>query len=205
LDERKWRLPPSAWRPPAEFVYVASECGLRKGFLDVINTWRSISPDVARLHVVGRLDGPYDQLLAEANTGSVIVHGWIDSASREYRDLLLSCRFAYIPTWIEGQMGTMLEVLFAGCVPITTRASGVDDEVLDQCLIVEAMRPEDHRSVINDVVHWSFDEWQARSDDLQRIARRRHSWTSFDEHVGRALATVLDVREERSDERQAIG
>jgi len=45
----------------------------------------------------GRLDSPYDRLLAEANTGSVIVHGWIDSSSREYHEVLSSCRFAYIP------------------------------------------------------------------------------------------------------------
>jgi glycosyltransferase involved in cell wall biosynthesis len=170
--------------------------------LDVINTWSTISPDVARLHVVGRLESPYDRLLAESNPGSVIVHGWMDSSSREYRDLLSSCRFAYIPTWVEGQMGTMLEVLFAGCVPITTRACGVDDEVLDQCLIVEVMQPDQHRSVIDDVVHWSFEEWRTRSDELQRTARRRHNWASFDDNVGGALARLL--QEERTDENQAI-
>jgi Glycosyl transferases group 1 len=195
---------PRARRSPTDFVYVATHCGLRKGFLDVINTWSMISPDVARLHVVGHLDSPYDRLLQESNTGSVIVHGWIDSSSREYQDLLRSCRFAYIPTWVEGQMGTMLDVIFAGCVPITTRACGVDEKVLDQCLIVEPMRPEDHRSVINDAVTWSFKEWRARSDTLQRTAHRRHNWTSFDHTVGAALARLLDVEEERSDENQAI-
>jgi hypothetical protein len=202
LDEHKWPPPPLTWRSPTDFVYVATDCGLRKGFLDVINTWSAISPDVARLHVVGRLESPYDRLLAETNTGSVIVHGWIDSSSREYRDLLRSSRFAYIPTWVEGQMGTMLEVIFAGCVPITTRASGVDDEVLEECLVVEAMQPDEHRSVIEDVVTWSFEEWRARSDELQRTARRRHNWTSFDDTVGGALARLL--QEERLDESQAI-
>jgi glycosyltransferase involved in cell wall biosynthesis len=202
LDERQWPTPPLTRRSPNEFVYVASDCGLRKGFLDVINTWSTISPDVARLHVVGRLASPYDRLLAETNTGSVIVHGWIDSSSKEYRDLLRSCRFAYIPTWIEGQMGTMLEVLFAGCIPITTRASGVDDEVLDQCLIVDAGRPDEHRAMIHDVVEWRFHQWAGRSEELQRTARRRHSWTSFDREVGAALADLL--HEERSHENQAI-
>jgi glycosyltransferase involved in cell wall biosynthesis len=202
LDEQKWPSPPSVWRAPIDFVYVASDCGLRKGFLDVINTWSMIPPDVARLHVVGRLDSPYDRLLAESNTGSVTVHGWIDSTSREYRDLLRSCRFAYIPTWVEGQMGTMLEVLFAGCIPITTRACGIDDEVLDQCLMVEAMQPDEHRSVIEDVATWSFEEWQARSDTIQRTARRRQSWTSFDDNVGGSFARLLN--EKRSDETQAI-
>jgi glycosyltransferase involved in cell wall biosynthesis len=182
-------------------VYVASDCGLRKGFLDLIDTWSTISPEVARLHVVGRLESPYDRLLAETNTASVIVHGWIDSSSKEYGDLLRSCRFAYIPTWVEGQMGTMLEVLFAGCIPITTRACGVDDEVLDQCLIVEARQPDEHRAVIQDVVNWRYHEWAARSEELQRTARRRHSWTSFDRNVGAALGDLL--HEERSHENQA--
>jgi hypothetical protein len=204
LDEHTARPGLTAWRPPADFVYVATHCGLRKGFLDVINTWSKISPEVARLHVVGRLDSPYEQLLAETNTGSVIVHGWIDSNSREYRDLLHSCRFAYIPTWVEGQMGTMLDVIFAGCLPITTRACGVDDEVLAQCLIVEPLQSDDHRFVIEDVVTWSFEEWAQRSDDLQRTARRQHNWRSFDVTVGGALAQLLDIKEERSDENQAI-
>ena len=101
-------------------------------------------------------------------------------------------------------MGTMLEVLFAGCVPITTRACGVDDEVLDECLIVEPMQPDEHRALIEEVVTWSFDEWQVRSEDLQRIARRRHSWTSFDTDVGGALARLLDDEQERTHETEAI-
>jgi glycosyltransferase involved in cell wall biosynthesis len=204
LDEQKWPSAGLTQRSPTDFVYVATECGLRKGFLDVIDTWRTIAPNVARLHVIGRLASPYDRLLAEANTGSVIVHGWIDSSSPEYRDVLRSCRYAYIPTWAEGQMGTMLEAIFAGCVPITTRACGIDDDVLDHCLIVDPMRPDEHRSVIEDVLNWTLEEWQARSDVLQNIARRRHSWTLFDDAVGVALATLRDDQEERSDERQRI-
>lgn len=99
-------------------------------------------------------------------------------------------------------MGTMLEALFAGCIPITTRASGVDEEVLDQCLVVDAGRPDQHRAMIHDVVEWRFHEWAGRSEGLQRTARRRHSWTSFDRDVGAALADLL--HEERSHENQAI-
>ena len=204
LDERTWAPIPMTRRSPTDFVYVATHCGLRKGFLDVIDTWSAISPDVARLHVVGRLDSPYRELLAEANTGSVIVHGWIDSGSREYRDILRSCRFAYIPTWVEGQMGTVLDVVFAGCVPVTTRACGVDDEVLAQCLIVDPLRPDEHRLVIEDLVSWSHDTWRARSDDLQRVARRRHSWALFDNTVGGALDALVNSDEKRTDESQPI-
>ena len=129
LDERLWETTPAAPRLHNHFVYVATHCGLRKGFLDVIATWGAVPPEMARLHVVGQLDQPFEARLQEANTGSVVVHGWMDSASDRYRRLLQSCQFAYIPTWVEGQMGTMLEAIFAGCIPITTAACGIHDDV----------------------------------------------------------------------------
>ena len=53
-------------------------------------------------------------------------------------------------------MGTLLEAVFAGCVPITTAASGIDDEVLQHCLIIEPMRPDQHRAAIETALDWTF-------------------------------------------------
>jgi glycosyltransferase involved in cell wall biosynthesis len=192
-----YALDPTLWPPGRvdrtdptgrDFVYVATHCGLRKGFLDVIATWREIPPQHARLHVIGHLDPPYDRRLAEANGGSVIVHGWMDSRSARYRDLLASCRFAYIPTWVEGQMGTLLEAIFAGCVPVTTAAAGVDDEVLRHCVVVEPMRPAEHRAAIDAVLAWDPDTYVGRRDALIDAAGRRHSWDVFDHQIGPVLA-----------------
>jgi glycosyltransferase involved in cell wall biosynthesis len=174
-----------------DFVYVATNCGLRKGFLDVIATWADIPPDQARLHVIGRLDPPYDALLADANCGSVTVHGWVDSRSARYRALLRACRYAYIPTWVEGQMGTLLEAVFAGCIPITTAASGIDDEVLQHCLVIEPMRPDQHRAAIETALDWTCDTYAARRADLLAAAHRRHNWACFDQQVGNAINDVL--------------
>lgn len=200
LNEQKWPESHLTERSHNDFIYVATHCGLRKGFLDVIETWSEIAPDTARLHVLGHLDSPYDRLLAEANTGSVVVHGWINSNSSEYRDILRLSRYAYIPTWVEGQMGTMIEAIFAGCVPITTLACGIDDEVLAHCLIVDPLQPDAQRTVIEDVVDWSFEEWRARSELLQQVARRRQNWKVFDNAVGAALEGLLGTRTERTDE-----
>ncbi|MFN0089844.1 MAG: glycosyltransferase [Acidimicrobiales bacterium] len=192
LDPARWS--PPAGRPaprPTEFVYAASTCGLRKGFLDLIATWRGIPPERARCHVVGRLDPPYDKLLAEADAPSVVVHGWVDSASPQYRDLLRSCAFAYVPTWVEGQMGTLLETIFAGCIPITTAACGVDDEVLRHCVLVEPRRPDQHRAAIAAVLRWTPAERRRRQEALWAAARRRHDWAVFDAQVDSVLDEVL--------------
>jgi glycosyltransferase involved in cell wall biosynthesis len=174
-----------------DFVYVATHCGLRKGFLDVIATWADIPPDRARLHVIGHVEHPYDALLAEANPGSVKVHGWVDSRSERYRALLKACRYAYVPTWVEGQMGTLLEAVFAGCIPITTAASGIDDEVLSHCLVIEPMRPDQHRAAIETALSWTSETYTTRRAALLAAAHRRHNWMCFDQQVGNAIDHVL--------------
>ncbi|HWD94887.1 MAG TPA: glycosyltransferase family 4 protein [Acidimicrobiales bacterium] len=171
----------------SEFVYSATTCGLRKGFLDVIDTWRGIPAGTTQLHVVGRIDEPYRGRLASSGADAVKLYGWIPSASRSYRELLESCRYAYIPTWVEGQMGTVLDAIAAGCVPITTEASGVDDRVLEHCVIVEPGQPEQHQDEIAKMLAWSESEFRARQSALSDCMARLHTWSGFDERVKKVV------------------
>jgi glycosyltransferase involved in cell wall biosynthesis len=170
-----------------DFIYAATTCGLRKGFLDVIDTWRNIRAGVTQLHVVGQIDEPYRARLAAADAPSVRTYGWIPSTSGRYRQLLQSCRYAYIPTWVEGQMGTVLEVIAAGCVPITTRASGVDDRVLEHCVVVDPGQPQQHRDAIEMVLAWDDMEFSERQSALRDSMARQHTWTSFDDRVRKVV------------------
>jgi glycosyltransferase involved in cell wall biosynthesis len=190
VDPLVWHRPVAGERR-CEFVYAATSCGLRKGFLDVLDVWSEISPTEATLHVVGRLEPPYDRLLAEANTGSIVVHGWIDSDRDEYLALLRSCRFAYVPTWVEGQMGTLLEAVHAGCVPVTTRASGLDDRLLAHAVIVEPRDPAGQRSAIDEVLGWSDAEYGRRQAAVVAAAERHHNWDGFAHDVSEALRSAL--------------
>jgi glycosyltransferase involved in cell wall biosynthesis len=188
---------PALWARPVarerrrDFVYVATTCGLRKGFLDVLDVWSGIGPDDATLHDVGRLEPPYDRLLEEANTGSIVAHGWVDSDSDEYLALLRSCRFAYIPTWVEGQMGTLLEAVQAGCVPITTQASGLDDHVLAEAVVVKPRDLAGQRAAIDAVLGWSDAEYHERQAAIASAARRHHNWDVFARQVDVALRAAL--------------
>ena len=174
-----------------DLCYVATHCGLRKGFPDVVNTWAGIRPDRGRLHVVGHLDPLFDTMLAQANTGSVTVHGWIDSDSDAYVRLLQSCRFAYIPTYSEGQMGTLLEAIHAGCVPITTAASGLDDSVLAHCVVVEPLDHEGQRAAILEALAWSDAEYQTRRAAISDATCQHQTWERFSTGVQAGLAEMV--------------
>jgi glycosyltransferase involved in cell wall biosynthesis len=170
-----------------EFCYVATNCGLRKGFMDILEVWRRIDRAVARLHVIGEIEPPWDELLARSNNGSVTAHGWIDSHEDEYVRLLQSCKFAHIPTYEEGQMGTLLEAIYSGCIPITTRASGIDDRVLEQCIVIEPRNIQQQVDAIHRVLAWTEDEYRERSQRLIQTAEQYQNWSEFEQRVTSAI------------------
>jgi glycosyltransferase involved in cell wall biosynthesis len=170
-----------------DFVYVATNCGLRKGFMDILRVWSKIHPATVKLHIIGEIEPPWDEWLSRMNNGSIVAHGWLDSREDEYVGLLQSCKFAHIPTYEEGQMGTLLEAIYSGCVPITTKASGVDDRVLEHCIVVEPLNIDQQTEAIQKVLAWSEDEYRERSRCLIEAVQRYHNWRDFEHGVASAI------------------
>ena len=186
LSAPVWERPVGGERRP-EFVYAATTCGLRKGFLDVLDVWSTISPNDATLHVVGRLSR-LTRLLAEVNTG-IVAHGWIDSDRDEYLALLRSCCFAYVP-WVEGQMGTCSRPFT--CVPVTT-GRPVRRPVLAHGVVVEPRDPVGQRAAIDGVLSWPYAEYQRRQKAVVAAAKRHHNWNAFARQVSEALCSALEA------------
>jgi hypothetical protein len=84
-------------------------------------------------------------------------------------------------------MGTILEAIEAGCVPITTRESGVDDRVLEHCVVVEPGQPDQHRQKITEVLAWTETEFRDRQAALADRMASLHTWRGFDERVRRVV------------------
>jgi hypothetical protein len=150
----------------------------------------SIDPDLWRRPIAVERRPAF--VLAEANTGSIVAHGWIDSARDEYLALLRSCRFAFVPTWVEGQMGTLLEAVHAGCVPVTTRASGLDDRVLAHGVVVEARDARGQRTAVDEVLSWSDAEYGRRQAAVVSAVERHHNWEVFARQVSDAVLPALE-------------
>lgn len=181
----------AAERRPNEFCYVATQCGLRKGFMDVLRTWSRISPGASKLHVIGGIESPWDDLLDRYNNGNIVYHGWIDSHAPEYARILHGCRFAYVPTYEEGQMGSLLEAMHCGCVPVTTRASGIDDRVLEHAVVVEPLDVDGQRAAILEALSWPEERYWTQQQAMIKALRSRHNWDVFANSVQSALAELL--------------
>jgi glycosyltransferase involved in cell wall biosynthesis len=173
-----------------DFCYVATQCGLRKGFMDVLMTWSGIDTRGSSLHVIGGIEPPWQDLLERFNNGNIVYHGWIDSHSPRYADLIGRCRFVYIPTYEEGQMGSLLEAMHCGCVPITTRASGIDDRVLEYCVLIEPLNIAQQRGAILDALSWSTEQYRSRQGAIAESLNAFHNWNVFSQGVKSVLAEI---------------
>ena len=180
-----------------EFCYVATHCDLRKGFMDVLKVWSDIFASEAVLHAVGAIRSPWDELLENHNNGSIHYHGWVESSSPHYDQILQRCKFAYIPTYSDAQMGTLLEVIYHGCLPITTRESGLCDEVLAHCIVINPRDIQQQRDVIREVLSWSHQQWLERVNKVRVAASEYQSLQRFQADIHSVIGESLDAGDGR--------
>jgi len=109
----------------------------RKGFQYLI---KAVSDeDIGyKVHIFG--DGPMmpelKRMAGESKT-KVILHGWVDNTSDEYRDALSKASIYCLPSSKENASIALLEGMSAGCAVITTNVSGCPETVGDAGIVVE--------------------------------------------------------------------
>ncbi|HLM34050.1 MAG TPA: glycosyltransferase, partial [Gaiellaceae bacterium] len=131
-------------------LYCASEIGLRKGF-DIVDggmTESDLGELGAHLHIAGSASYPHyraklEQL--EQRLGDRVTnHGWLDSSGPKYRNLLESVDYILFPSLEEGQVGTVLDAMARGVIPLISQNCGNDFAPLGFCeLAVSSERNRD--------------------------------------------------------------
>ena len=168
-----------------EFIYVATEATELKGFREVMRVWKTMS---AKLHVVGYMNDPEMQaLFRESNSGQMEYHGYIPSDTAAFRSLLTSCRYVYLPTHLEGQVGTLIEALYHGLVALTTLESGLDARVLEHAFLAAPADTETQAGCVRTMLAMGDEEYAARQQASLTALRTYHTWDVFD----RAIKTHL--------------
>lgn len=109
------------------FLHFATALGLRKGYWWAVNDFLKANVD-AELWCVGKVQKEnywYDFTKEAQKDDRIKVIGWVDFEGEKYREILQTADFMVFPTFGEGQAGTVIEAMAAGCVPLTNKESGV--------------------------------------------------------------------------------
>jgi glycosyltransferase involved in cell wall biosynthesis len=109
------------------FLHSATTLGLRKGFWHVLKDFEDANID-AELWCVGQVQKEkfwLDLAKKYENHPKIKIFGWIDNSDPKYIELIHSADFVFFPSFGEGQPGTVIEAMEGGCLPITTKESGI--------------------------------------------------------------------------------
>ncbi len=98
------------------------------------------------VHICG--DGPMMGALQEIGQRSqtkVVLHGWLDNRSQQYRDLIESAAIYVLPSLKENASIALLEGMAAGAAVLTTAISGCPETVGEGGILVEPASVSDLR------------------------------------------------------------
>lgn len=124
----------------------------RKGFQHLLGAVaeRDIGFEV---HICGDgpMMGPLQELQKKSKT-RVVLHGWLDNCSQEYRDLLEAAAIYVLPSFKENASIALLEAMSAGAAVITTNVSGCPETVGPDGFCVEPGSRDALRETLNTLI-----------------------------------------------------
>jgi glycosyltransferase involved in cell wall biosynthesis len=109
------------------FLHAATTLGLRKGFWWATQDFLKANVD-AELWLMGKIQNErfwIDYTNEITKDPRVKMLGWVDYESQLQTDLYQRADFMVFPSFGEGQAGTVIEALVAGCIPLSNPESGV--------------------------------------------------------------------------------
>jgi hypothetical protein len=114
------------------FIYIATDIALRKGFDIVYDIFsnKNLQNNDFTLTVLGNLDNHFYKQKMESLQNIIgeklKFEGWIDSTSDKYNEIINNNDFIVFPSIEEGQVGTILDCVSKGLIPVLSPNCGFD-------------------------------------------------------------------------------
>ena len=190
IDQFAWTSDRRFEECRSRFLWLGSNGLVHKG-LDLVLEAFAEMPDV-HLTVCGPLDREPDfcrLYQRELSLPNVHPWGWIDVASRAFRELALRSLALIYPSCAEGQAGAVVNCIQVGLIPIVSRESGIDvdgfGEILPEC------SPAAIRSAVRSLASQSDEQLRGRTLAAVRRAEGHHSHNAYTARYRQILATII--------------
>lgn len=168
------------------FIHNATRFSARKGSHLVAQAWHKVQKEIpnAALLLLGK-NGDVDMKKDLLNIPNVIYVGEYQSGSDEYIRLLSQSKWVVLPSLAEGQAGTLLEAMSCGCIPIASKASGINAEEYGGY----AVAPNTVDSIITAMLKAEKEWGKEQNFKVREIVEKRNAWEKFEHHV----STITDL------------
>ena len=152
---------------------------LRKGFDILAELLRENKDSAIQVGIIGGAgDKTYRARLEELRRimgEKLTVHGWVDSSSDAYLQLLRSYDAVIFPSLEEGQAGSVLDAMSQGLVPLITRETGIDYSPLG--FLQPAMNCKNNHELLHRLINLSSDALlRLQQQTLQYYQAQHAGW-----------------------------
>ncbi len=178
---------------PIVFSYIVSNIGLRKGFDIIYELFTDISMqyDDFILHIAGKTDNQHytsklNNLLNKLG-GKVHFYEWLQHDSAEYTRLMSETDIMLCPSIEEGQVGTLVEAMAHGIIPIGTERCGIDFFPLGT--LEAKLKSIKNKKIIYDILHMPREEISRLKNQTTEYYKHFHS--SFKLNLEESIESIL--------------
>jgi glycosyltransferase involved in cell wall biosynthesis len=181
-----------------KILYAAGQLNIRKGMHRVFQIWELFNKistqeeaSSAELLVFGKPDAYFEQDLNDFlhRNKNAHYHHRIDAGSQEYRDILCSHDIIICPSLEEGQVGTVLECMSAGEVPIITPACGIEITDKEGFLMPDHLDIENTAKLLLDLVR-NPKTLEEKSKNTRQFIEKYFDWSIFRESIKKELNSM---------------
>ncbi len=147
----------------------------RKGFHNLIEAVSELNIDY-EVHICG--DGPEMNLLkslAPKSKTKIVLHGWLDSSSEKYKNLLAKAKIFSLVSEFENASVSILEAMSSSCATITSNHSGTAEMVADSGILLPAYDSQALAHTLHELVK-DEERIQELASKARRRASEKYSW-----------------------------
>jgi len=133
----------------------------------------------------------YDPLIKGRN--NIVIHGFVDIESKEFKKILSQCGFAIYPSVSEGGAVALLNVVGnGGLIPIYSKSTGVDFEEFG--IEVPEVKIELFENAIESALTFTEEEMKRRSLKGYNEVRENYTIEKYEENLKNIIIGVLESK-----------
>ena len=165
--------------PGKDFLFLGNKKQIMKGLDLLLDVFREL-PNT-HLHICAQVakEKEFAELYKKELTQTANIHywGWVDHRSKKFRDIVSQCRFSLLPSCAEGSVGSALNAMATGLIPVLSQECGVDVE--DAGFLLPDCRMDTIREHIEKLSSLTSAEIQLRRERLRVLVESRYSERAF--------------------------
>jgi hypothetical protein len=142
------------------------------------------------LHICGPKEDDFFKIYEkELQFANIHYHGFVNSESDFFKEIVIQCLFSIMPSCSEGQSTALLTTMGTGLIPIATKETGIDIEKYG--FLLESISVNAINTIISKIETLSDDNLLELSEFTFKEIHKLHSIDNFKKSLKKIISNII--------------